>query len=461
MGELSFDALTPRECLSLLQRCETVRRRLPVPEHPLINALARDASPAELGGRLSHAIAEATLISRAEAARRVHTAADLGPRVGLTGEPLPPLLAATAAAQRAGLLGLEQVAVIRKFCHQLPGWIDQATRERAETDLANQGGQYRPEQLAALAGTLADCLNPDGLYRDEDRARRRSLTLGNQQADGMSELRGWLSPELRATLEAVLAKLAAPGMCNSLDESPCVEGTPSQHAIDGDARSAAQRNHDGLLAGLRALLASGNLGQHNGLPASIIVTTTLADLETAAGRRLTGGGTLLPMSDVIRLSRHAHHYLAIFDQGKALALLYHTKRLASPAQRIVLYAKDRGCTAPGCTAPAAPPRLHRPRLHRPRLLQRSASLHRLRHLPHHRHQRSDLRLRTPPPPATTRRLDHPQKRQRGNRMDSTTPPGPKPTPHQHLPPPRKTPPRGERQRGRRWRRGGGRRQRRR
>nr|WP_224098815.1 hypothetical protein [Mycobacterium avium] len=32
LGELSFDALTPRECLSLLQRCEKVRRRLPVPE---------------------------------------------------------------------------------------------------------------------------------------------------------------------------------------------------------------------------------------------------------------------------------------------------------------------------------------------------------------------------------------------------------------------------------------------
>ena len=65
---------------------------------------------------------------------------------------------------------------------------------------------------------------------------------------------------------------------------------------------------------------------------------------------LTGGGTLLPMSDVIRLAPHAHHYLAIFDNGKALAL-YHTKRLASPAQRIVLYAKDRGCTFPGCTIP--------------------------------------------------------------------------------------------------------------
>ena len=97
-------------------------------------------------------------------------------------------------------------------------------------------------------------------------------------------------------------------------------------------------------------MASGDLGQHNGLPVSIIATTTLAELEAAAGRGLTGGGTILPMSDVIRLARHARHYLAIFDKGKALAL-YHTKRLASPAQRIVLYAKDRGCTAPGCTVP--------------------------------------------------------------------------------------------------------------
>ncbi|ORW19617.1 hypothetical protein AWC19_17050 [Mycobacterium palustre] len=38
--------------------------------------------------------------------------------------------------------------------------------------------------------------------------------------------------------------------------------------------------------------------------------------------------------------------------------LYHTKRLASPAQRIVLYAKDRGCTAPGCTVPGHCSQVH-------------------------------------------------------------------------------------------------------
>jgi len=344
---LGFDALTTREWLALLERCERVRRRLPVPEHQLINHLARQATPEELGGKLSHAVAEWTLISRAEASRRIKEAADLGPRRGLTGEPLAPILAGTAAAQRAGKLGAGQVAVIRRFYHQLPGWVDQATRDSAEADLAKKGTQFRPEQLAGLADTMVDCLNPDGIYRDEDRARRRGITLGNQQADSMSELRGWLTPELRATLEAVLAKLAAPGMCNPDDDTACVDGAPSQETIDRDARSAPQRNHDALNAALRALLASGKLGQHNGLPASIIVTTTLAELEAAAGKGLTGGGSILPMSDVIRLARHARHYLAIFDKGKALAL-YHTKRLASPGQRIVLYAKDRGCSAPGC-----------------------------------------------------------------------------------------------------------------
>ena len=342
---LDFDALTTRECLALLERCERVRRRLPVPEHQLINHLARQATAEELGGKLSHAVAEWTLTSRAEASRRIREAGDLGPRHGLTGEPLAPILAGSAAAQRAGNLGAGQVAVIRRFYHQLPGWVDQATRDRAEADLAKQGTEYRPEQLAGLADTLADCLNPDGTYRDEDRARRRGLALGNQQADGMSELRGWLTPELRATLEAVLAKLAAPGMCNPDDETPCVDGPPAQVAIDRDARSPGQRRHDALNAALRALLASGKLGQHNGLPATIIVTTTLAELEAAAGKGLTGGGSVLPMSDVIRLARHAHHYLAVFDNATPLAL-YHTKRLASPV--------SESCCTPRTAA--APPR---------------------------------------------------------------------------------------------------------
>jgi hypothetical protein len=346
----SYDALTTPECLSMLERLERETRRLPVPGHALINQVSRHAGEVELGGKLGQALANRLRISRGEASRRIREAADLGERKAITGEPLPPKLEATAAAQRAGDIGAAHVAVIRGFCDRLPDFVDVETRAKAEAQLARLGSDHRPDELSKLADKLSDCLNPDGSFTEQDRARRRGITIGKQDVDGMSAITGYLTPEARATIDAVFAKLAAPGMCNPADPSPCISGTPSQAAIEHDTRSAAQRNHDALNAGARALLAAGVLGQHNGLPASIIVSTTLHELEAAAGRGLTGGGTLLPMNDVIRLASHAHHYLAIFHKGKALAL-YHTKRLASPAQRIVLYAKDRGCTAPGCDVP--------------------------------------------------------------------------------------------------------------
>jgi hypothetical protein len=349
--DLTFDVLTTPERLRVLERWEQMRRWQPAVEHGLINQLAEQADPTELGGKLPSALADRLRISRAEASRRIHEAADLGQRRALNGEPLEPVLTATAEAQRNGELGAGHVAVIRSFWHRLPDFVDIETRAKAEAQLARLAGEHRPDELARLADTLTDCLNPDGDFTDTDRARRRGITIGHQDIDGMSPISGYLTPEARATIDALFAKLAAPGMCNSADETPCVSGTPSEPAIQGDARSAGQRNHDALLAAARALLASGELGQHNGLPASIIVTTTLRELEASSGKALTAGGSLLPMSDVIRLAGHAHHYLAIFDKGKALAL-YHTKRLASPAQRIVLYAKDRGCSYPGCTVPA-------------------------------------------------------------------------------------------------------------
>jgi hypothetical protein len=348
--QLSFDALTTPERLSLLERCERFRRQLPAVEHPLINQVGAQAGETELGGKLAHALADRLRITRADASRRIHEAADLGERTAITGEPLEPMLAAIAAAQRDGQIGAGQVAVIRSFVHRLPDFVDVETRQQAEAQLARLGRQHRPDELSKLADKLTDCLNPDGNFTDDDRAHRRGITIGTQGIDGMSPINGYLTPEARATLDAVFAKLAAPGMCNPLDHQPVVHGQPLQNAIDADTRSTAQRNHDALNAAGRALLASGDLGQHNGLPATIVVTTTLRELEAKAGKALTGGGTLLPMSDVIRLATHAHHYLAIFDNGKAIAL-YHTKRLASPGQRLVLYAKDRGCSHPGCDIP--------------------------------------------------------------------------------------------------------------
>jgi len=303
-----------------------------------------------MGGPLPSALADRLHIGRGEARRRVGDAALLGARRALSGEALEPVLPATAAAQRAGALGEAQVAVIRGFLDYLPSTVDAVTRARCEEKLAEFATRFRPDELGRLAQRLADQLHPDGDYSDEERARRRGLIVGRQGRDGMTPIKGFLDPATRAGLDAILARWAAPGMCNPADEQPCVAGTPSQEQIQGDRRSGPQRCHDALAAMCRNLLASGDLGQHNGLPATIIVSTTLAELETGTGKGHTGGGTWLPMSDVIALASHAHHYLRIYQGAKELAL-FHTRRLASPAQRIVLHAKERGCSHPMCPAP--------------------------------------------------------------------------------------------------------------
>jgi len=344
--ELDFGTLTPRECLAILQRCEKLRRRLPAVKHPLVNQLAA-TEPAELGGKPRWVLADELHITRGEAGRRLTEAAELGPRRAMTGEPLEPVLPAVATAQREGQISTAHIAVIRSFFHYLPDAIDPGTLEQAEQHLTALGTDCRPDELAKLAQRLADHLHPDGNYTDTDRAKRRGVVLGPQDRDGMSPITGYLDPQARATLDAVLARWAAPGMCNPHDEAPCTGGTPSQAAIDADARSAAQRNHDALTAMGRALLASGNLGQHNGLPATIIVSVTLADLENGTGKAHTGGGTWLPIRDVVSMASHAHHYLRIYQGAQELAL-FHTKRLATPGQRIVLYAKERGCSHPNC-----------------------------------------------------------------------------------------------------------------
>src|ERR1700749_3936099 len=81
----SYDALTTPERLVLLERLEHEARRLANPRHELINQIAAQATPEELGGKLPHALADRLHITRAAAARQVAEAADLGPRRAITG----------------------------------------------------------------------------------------------------------------------------------------------------------------------------------------------------------------------------------------------------------------------------------------------------------------------------------------------------------------------------------------
>jgi Domain of unknown function (DUF222)/HNH endonuclease len=236
--------------------------------------------------------------------------------------------------------------VIQTFVRDLPSDTPPETVESAERFLAEQATALRPDQLEKVANRCAVLINPDGKFSDIDRARRRGFAWAPQRADGMSIGKLVASPELRANLDAWLARFAAPGACIPDNEITCTADEP-------DTRSHAQRQHDALNALVRGQLGDPKLGRHNGLPVTVIVSTTLQELSAAAGRGVTGGGTVLPMRDLIRMASRAHHYLAVFDEHENRPLyLGRARRIASADQRLVLHAKDRGCTAPGCNVPA-------------------------------------------------------------------------------------------------------------
>ena len=348
---MNFAALSPAVRLRALERMETSRRRQVAVSHDVIAGLA-DEDPADIGGPVHKVVADWLRISCADAGRRLRDVAQLSPRATLTGQELPPELPATAEAWRDGMLDGQHLRVIQTLVRDLPEAIPVETVEKTERFLARQALKLRPDQLQGVANRCALLINPDGKFSDTDRARQRGFTWCGQRADGMSIGKLVASPELRANIDAWLARFAAPGMCNPDDQTPCVDGEPAEEFAGRDTRSHAQRQHDALNALVRSRLGDPKLGVHNGLPVTVVVSTTLQELSSGAGRAVTGGGTLVPMGDLIRMASHAYHYLAVFDEHSSRPLyLGRTRRIASPDQRIVLYAKDRGCTHPGCDVP--------------------------------------------------------------------------------------------------------------
>ncbi|WP_415794236.1 DUF222 domain-containing protein, partial [Mycolicibacterium frederiksbergense] len=314
-----------------------------------------------------------------------------------------------AAALAAGTITTAHITIIRTTLNKASAYLDATARAQLESTLVDIATTNTPETLSKAADHALALINPDGDGPDPAR-HRRGLNIGPQDVDGMAKVSGWVDAEFAAYLRTILDVWARPGVNNPDDEQPqhnpdpnpldedtaepegeaevegvddavvdddCVEPRPPARDQAGpepepeqpdtaeppvkwdldeflrDPRTQAQRNHDAIKAVLRDTLASKRLGQHNGLPVSVVVSTTLRELEAAAGIAVTGAGTRMPMRDLIRLAEHAHHYLIVYRHHTAEPLyLGRTKRLATKAQRLLLYNRDRGCTRPGCTQAA-------------------------------------------------------------------------------------------------------------
>ncbi|WP_308212814.1 HNH endonuclease signature motif containing protein [Mycolicibacterium arenosum] len=287
------------------------------------------------------------------------------------GEQLPPQWEHTATALADGTIGDEHVEVIAKFLAALPASVDPTTSAHAEASLVQAAATLDPRSLTVAAIHLLALLHPDGDEPADAAARKAGLHLGNQQPDGLSYLSGWISPTLRALIEPIQGKFAERGRHPRPQPEAESEPPPEPAAAENDPfaphpddppppppnpvldhlwRTRAQYTHDAFATAPDLLLRSNTLGTLNGLPTTVVVTTTLQELQAGAGYAVTGGGTRLPMRDLIAMAADAYHYLAVFDGHTSMALhLGRAQRCATGAQKLMLFGRERGCTCPGCT----------------------------------------------------------------------------------------------------------------
>ena len=212
-------------------------------------------------------------ITTGEVRRRIRIAARIRPRRSLTGPVLPPELPQLSAAVEEGQLGDDHIAAVCHALDVLPSMVPDAKRDKAERDLVSHAKSQDANFVTVIGKRIADHLNPDGLFDENDRARRRGLGLAPQGPDGMSRLSGWIDPECRAYLEAANAAVRPGRHQPESDE---------HEEVQPDPRTAPQRLHDAVKLGLKAGIASGEFGQHRGAPVTVIVTTTLSELDQAA-----------------------------------------------------------------------------------------------------------------------------------------------------------------------------------
>jgi hypothetical protein len=321
--------------LAEIHGLERASRRLVSMWNVLLPEVERRGLPRLVSATSLSAMLQAMLrLSPHAAGQRVAAAHDLGPRVSVTGEGLPPILPAVAGAIAQGALSDEQAREIGRVIEQLPSGLPIEQVAEAERKLVAAGSQLGPRQLGQLGQRILAHLDPDGvLGSDGEHQRRRSFSL-IAQADGSYHARGTLTPACGALLLASLTPRSAP---RPADDGP-------------DPRSFGQRLHDAL-ADLAEIQLRRNELVDSGAPAQVIITMSAEQLRERTGYAETSFGQLISVPEALRLAGETDLAVMICDGQGAVLAEHRTKRIATRSQTLALIARDRGCSFPDCDRP--------------------------------------------------------------------------------------------------------------
>ena len=256
---------------------------------------------------------ETGLRPRRKARSEVETAVEL--------EELPE----TSKGLRDGKIPYENARILAKASQR--GEID-------ETELGDQARSQAPDRFAGTVRKYEQQRSQDdGMSRLEHQRSRRFAKIKTDVDDGMTVLYGRFDPVTGALLETALSQ-----KMDELwrEEDPRDRATPGQRMADALVQLVTREDTDqdgGRVRGPRLLL---------------IADYDVISREFRNGR--LGDGTPIPVEKIRDLACRSDILPAIFRGVSQPLDLGRARRIASPAQRVALVARDKACVGCGATA---------------------------------------------------------------------------------------------------------------
>ncbi len=330
-------------------------------------SLGADGLSMKLGERkASNFIEQVTLVSQAEACRRIRLGLAIRLRQSFLGEPLPPERPIVAEAMTHGLIGVDTANIILYSLKQASrGSV--ATPENmdaAELALVTMGTKESADLVADSGRLWRDAMDPDGIEpRYEDILENAMITIGRER-NGIKNYNIKADPETSAVLDAIFIESMDPKVGpRFLSEDDRARALMFVEAEGGelvetliDPRPIERKRIDALravlLAGLRATREGPTDMRTVGSVTAII---SLKDLEAGSGFGiLEGSDEVISASAVQEMVCESGFYpMLVGEKGQPLAhgLL---KRYFTEAQRRAMIARDGDrCISPGCKRRAA------------------------------------------------------------------------------------------------------------
>ncbi|WP_167200097.1 HNH endonuclease signature motif containing protein [Brevibacterium pigmentatum] len=202
----SFDRpMGPDQAIMLADGVEAITRINDALSTLALSVCERVGTPIDFGAKSTKSLIENRFnLTGAEANRRTDMAKNLGGRVDMAGQALPPLYPVVADALHAGTISAAQASVIEDCMRKLPTWVSQTVRTDVETRLVDNAPNVRLKDLREIFGKLMGYIDPDGAEPNDSADRSAYNMSMRAKTNGDWELRGLLDPVTGGTLNGLL-----------------------------------------------------------------------------------------------------------------------------------------------------------------------------------------------------------------------------------------------------------------